>query len=67
MSANKPLTVCCPTCRKAVAWSEQERFKPFCSERCKLIDLGEWAAEEKQIPGEPASANFDDDGNGFFH
>ncbi|MGB5641016.1 MAG: DNA gyrase inhibitor YacG, partial [Sedimenticolaceae bacterium] len=28
------------------------KWRPFCSERCKLIDLGEWLAEEKRIPGE---------------
>ncbi|MFB0906012.1 MAG: DNA gyrase inhibitor YacG, partial [Pseudomonadales bacterium] len=31
----------CPTCRKAVAWIATNRYKPFCSERCQLIDLGE--------------------------
>ena len=49
-----PTTVDCPTCQTQVEWSEKSPFKPFCSERCKLIDLGEWANEEKSIPGEPA-------------
>ena len=40
----------CPTCGKNVVWSEQSPFRPFCSKRCQLIDLGEWAAEEKRIP-----------------
>lgn len=43
----------CPTCGKKVPWKKSERFKPFCCERCKLIDLGEWVMEEKAIPGEP--------------
>lgn len=47
-------TVNCPTCQTNVVWSaEQSPYRPFCSERCKLIDLGEWANEEKAIPGQP--------------
>lgn len=42
--------VSCPTCGKAVVWNEASLFRPFCSKRCQLIDLGEWAAEEKRIP-----------------
>lgn len=44
----------CPTCGKAVAWTADAKWRPFCSERCRLIDLGAWAAEEHRIPGEPA-------------
>ena len=40
----------CPTCGKPVVWGEVSPFRPFCSKRCQLIDLGEWAAEEKLIP-----------------
>ena len=32
----------CPRCRKEATW-EGNPFRPFCSERCKLIDLGNWA------------------------
>ncbi|MBZ3713287.1 DNA gyrase inhibitor YacG, partial [Salmonella enterica subsp. enterica serovar Indiana] len=39
----------CPTCGKPVVWGEISPFRPFCSKRCQLIDLGEWAAEEKRI------------------
>lgn len=42
----------CPTCGKPVTWSEASPFRPFCSERCKLIDLGAWASEEHRIPGD---------------
>lgn len=42
-------TVACPTCGKPVVWGEQSPFRPFCCKRCQLIDLGEWAAEEKRI------------------
>ena len=58
MSAEKKITVSCPTCKKTVVWNEQP-FRPFCSERCKLIDLGEWAAEEKRIAGEPVHPESD--------
>ncbi|MBU2570187.1 MAG: DNA gyrase inhibitor YacG [Gammaproteobacteria bacterium] len=50
----KTLVVKCPQCGGSVPWTAQQLFKPFCSERCKMIDLGEWAAEEKRIPGDPA-------------
>lgn len=59
---NKATIVECPTCEKKIEWSEKQKFRPFCSDRCKLIDLGEWASEEKRIPGEelPPSANESD-------
>jgi len=40
----------CPTCGTSVIWGAQSPFRPFCSKRCQLIDLGEWANEEKRIP-----------------
>ena len=43
--------VTCPTCGKELEWSENNPWRPFCSERCKLIDLGEWANENHRIPG----------------
>jgi uncharacterized protein len=43
----------CPTCHREIAWSESP-FRPFCSERCRLIDLGAWLTEKHAIPGEPA-------------
>lgn len=42
----------CPTCRKPVKWSPENRFRPFCSERCRLIDFGAWADERYKIAGE---------------
>ena len=55
----------CPTCGKPVLWNEQSPFRPFCSKRCQLIDLGEWANEEKRIPGGDAMASLwnDEDEN----
>ena len=43
----------CPTCRKPVKWSLANRYRPFCSERCRLIDFGAWADERYKIAGEP--------------
>lgn len=40
-----PVTVKCPTCSKVVPWLPESTYRPFCSERCRLIDLGEWASE----------------------
>jgi uncharacterized protein len=41
----------CPICRKGTRW-EDNPFRPFCSERCRLIDLGKWASGEYRIPEE---------------
>ncbi len=49
------MKVTCPTCGKRVTWRQDNPFRPFCRERCKLIDLGAWAAEEHRIPGEAVS------------
>ena len=48
----KPPVVTCPTCNAAVQWTAENRWKPFCSERCKMIDLGQWAAEKYRVPAE---------------
>lgn len=47
------ITVKCPTCKTEVVWGDVSEFRPFCSKRCQLIDLGEWADEKKAIPGDP--------------
>lgn len=47
------ITVNCPHCGKAVIWTPENSYRPFCSERCKLIDLGEWASETRVITGTP--------------
>ncbi|WP_166254027.1 DNA gyrase inhibitor YacG [Marinobacter salicampi] len=46
------MIVNCPTCKKPIEWGEQYPDRPFCSERCKLIDLGAWANEEYRVPAE---------------
>ncbi len=45
--------VMCPTCGASVEWGVQSPQRPFCSERCRLIDLGAWAAEEHRIASDP--------------
>jgi endogenous inhibitor of DNA gyrase (YacG/DUF329 family) len=42
----------CPTCKKEVIWTQENPSRPFCCERCKLIDLGAWAGGDNAIPGE---------------
>ena len=43
------LQVPCPECKKTVLWLDSSEFRPFCSKRCQLIDLGEWADEGHKI------------------
>jgi uncharacterized protein len=56
MTDSKP-KVSCPTCANKNTWQPENKFRPFCSERCKLIDLGEWASESRKIP----LSSFDED------
>ena len=44
----------CPQCGKETEFTGNE-FRPFCSERCKMLDFGAWADEEFRIPSESAS------------
>ncbi|MCX8747594.1 MULTISPECIES: DNA gyrase inhibitor YacG [Snodgrassella] len=48
----KIITVTCPTCGQNVAWITANRFRPFCCERCKMIDLGAWASEGYNLPAD---------------
>jgi endogenous inhibitor of DNA gyrase (YacG/DUF329 family) len=45
-----PTVVPCPRCGASVAWTPENRYRPFCSERCRQIDLGAWAAGEYRVP-----------------
>jgi len=45
------MKITCPTCKKKTDYDLENDFRPFCSNKCKLIDLGSWAAEEFSIPG----------------
>ena len=48
-----PRTFPCPRCGKPATW-EGNQFRPFCSERCKMIDLGAWASDEYKLPTQDA-------------
>jgi len=50
-----PATVICPTCGRELEWAGAP-FRPFCSERCRLVDLGAWFSEQRSIPGESSPA-----------
>lgn len=49
----------CPNCGKETKFEENE-FRPFCSERCKLLDFGAWADEEYSLPAEHGSMTDED-------
>jgi uncharacterized protein len=55
-----PRTVACPQCGTQVVWSPENRFRPFCSERCKMIDLGAWAKEEYRVAAEEQDDDLDE-------
>ena len=48
--ASQQRIVNCPQCGAPVAWTRESRYRPFCSERCKTIDLGAWASEKYRVP-----------------
>jgi len=50
----------CPRCGKKVDW-EDSPFRPFCSERCKMIDFGGWLDGNYTIPGESPDGNQKDE------
>jgi endogenous inhibitor of DNA gyrase (YacG/DUF329 family) len=50
-----PARVKCPTCQRELDW-QNTPFRPFCSERCRLIDLGAWLSQQRAIPGDDTLA-----------
>ncbi|QBQ53906.1 DNA gyrase inhibitor YacG [Nitrosococcus wardiae] len=52
MSEDRKRYIHCPTCGRETLWSQENPWRPFCSERCRLIDLSAWATETHRIPGE---------------
>ena len=54
------MKVKCPRCGKKTNW-EQNPFRPFCTERCKLIDLGKWMNGSYTIPGESLNGDKKDE------
>lgn len=56
-----PGEVPCPQCHHRVVWSADNPWRPFCSRRCQLLDLGAWADESHRIGGESAMDEADID------
>ena len=52
----------CPRCGQPAVFSPENKWRPFCSERCKLVDLGAWATERYRVPAEDPKPD-DEDGN----
>ena len=48
-------TVACPRCGAQAPYAPANPWRPFCSERCRLIDLGNWASEAYRVPVAPAA------------
>lgn len=48
-------TVRCPTCARKSEYDKDNVSRPFCSERCKMIDLGAWASDQYSVAGDPAT------------
>ncbi|MES9993871.1 MAG: DNA gyrase inhibitor YacG [Candidatus Thiodiazotropha sp.] len=63
MAADEARTLPCPTCGKPVTWSTDAIWRPFCSERCRLIDLGDWLDENHKI-SEPLDDRPEDENSG---
>ena len=51
----------CPTCRREIAYSTDNPWRPFCSERCRRVDLGAWASERYRVAAPPATEPEPDD------
>jgi hypothetical protein len=51
MTVTRNAPFCCPECRQPAPW-EGNPDRPFCSERCRLKDLGRWAAGEYRVPAD---------------
>jgi len=56
-------SVPCPRCGAPAAFTPSNRWRPFCSERCKTIDLGNWASERYRVPDEAVTVD-DEEENG---
>lgn len=48
------MQIACPTCKKKLEWDSSNSYRPFCTERCKLIDLGAWADGSYSMPDDNA-------------
>jgi len=60
MNTPKKRSIACPTCKQLTEYSTDNPFRPFCSKRCKMIDLGLWASEQYAIPVDAKSDELTD-------
>lgn len=51
----------CPTCQRQVTWQAESEWRPFCSERCRAVDLGAWVTGGRTIPGDSTADAADPD------
>jgi endogenous inhibitor of DNA gyrase (YacG/DUF329 family) len=58
----KPTVVVCPACRGDSLYASSNPYRPFCSERCKNLDLGAWASESFRMPAKGSGDDLVDDG-----
>lgn len=56
-STKTALKIKCPQCKTETVYSPENPFRPFCSDRCRLIDLGQWASESYKIPDTKTSSD----------
>lgn len=61
MATDQKRLVACPQCKRLSEYSAANKYRPFCSERCRLIDLGQWASENYRIPEQGRSQDPDSD------
>lgn len=50
----------CPICDKPVLYTKENPFRPFCSERCKLLDFGAWVDGEYAVPAEESAPSLEE-------
>ncbi|WP_404809810.1 DNA gyrase inhibitor YacG [Methylobacillus caricis] len=60
-TSTKKRLVSCPQCGELSEYSSNNPYRPFCSERCRLIDLGQWASENYRIPDTAKPEDIPDD------
>ncbi|MDR0717233.1 MAG: DNA gyrase inhibitor YacG [Azoarcus sp.] len=62
-STPRARTVRCPQCGKESVWNAANPYRPFCSARCKQIDLGAWASGQYRVPAAPSDSEPEAPGN----
>jgi|TARA_B110000967_G_C18866617_1_gene553051 endogenous inhibitor of DNA gyrase (YacG/DUF329 family) len=54
------MKILCPTCKKTIEYDLNNSFRPFCNDKCRLIDLGAWASEEYKISAKESEGGYDE-------